>query len=257
MRDFNLDDENQHRKSILEPVKKVRLYESIVQQLQKLILDGTLTPGEKLPPERELAQDLDVSRPSIREALRALEMMGYLETRVGVGGGTFIKEVTFSNRLSPFSGSLLRHYDFILELLEARLVLELEVVRLAALRRSEQDLAKLKDSIEHMATDIGTGGTGYLADNEFHKVLAEAANNRVLNEFVSMCGDLLEAEREEHLRTQVEGRRVALEQHSGIYDAVFEQDSERAQRIMQDHLLTVEAVIKSNRGRRSRSDTGL
>jgi GntR family transcriptional repressor for pyruvate dehydrogenase complex len=237
-------------KSVLEPVKKIRLYESIVKQIQKLITSGTLQPGDKLPPERELAEELGVSRTSIREALRALEMMGYLESRVGVGGGTYIKEVTFSNIISPFSEALLQHDEFIVELLEVRLVLEIEVVRLAAVRRDEEHIRKLDEAIRRMEQDISENGTGLNADNDFHAILADAANNRVLHEFVRLCGDLLEVEREEHLRTRAEEPRRALEQHRQILEAVRRQDSEDAQRLMEDHILKVSEVIKSNRAQR-------
>mgnify|MGYP006265930409 CR=1 FL=1 len=237
-------------KPVLEPVKKIRLYESIVKQIQKLISSGTLKPGQKLPPERELAEELGVSRTSIREALRALEMMGYLESRVGVGGGTYIKEITFSNIISPFSETLLQHDDFIVELLEVRLVLEIEVVRLAAERRSQEDLERLERAIQQMEQEIENGETGLHGDNAFHAVLADAANNRVLEEFVRMCGDLLEVEREEHLKTRSHEPKRALTQHYDILEAIRNQDGARAQRLMEDHILTVSEVIKTNRANR-------
>jgi len=239
----------------LQPVKKVRLYESIVQQIQKLISRGTLKPGQRLPPERELAEELGVSRTSIREALRALETMGYLESRVGVGGGTYVKEITFSNIISPFSETLLQNDDFIVELLEVRLVLEIEVARLAAMRRSDEDIRHLNDAIEQMRTEIGRGETGLAGDNQFHRVLADAANNNVLEEFVRLCGDLLEVEREEHLRTRSEEPISALTQHERILEAVKDRDSEEAQRLMQAHILSVSDIIKSNRIRRNADDS--
>ena len=235
---------------MLEPVKKIRLYESIVKQIQRLITGGTLKPGQRLPPERELADELQVSRTSIREALRALEMMGYLESRVGVGGGTYIKEVSFSNIVSPFSETLLQHDGFIMDLLEVRLVLEIEVARLAAKRRSATQLGDLEAAAGQMESEIEEGGTGLNGDNRFHKVLADAAGNKVLQEFVRMCGDLLEVEREEHLRTREEEPRRALNQHYDILEAVREQDSAEAQQVMEDHILTVSEVIKSNRAQR-------
>lgn len=242
--------ESGNDKPLLEPVKKIRLYESIVKQIQKLITSGDLKPGQKLPPERELAEELGVSRTSIREALRALEMMGYLESRVGVGGGTYIKEVTFRNIISPFSETLLQHDEFIVELLEVRLFLEIEVVRLAAERRTAEHIQHLEDAVEQMRTDIDNGGTGLAGDNAFHGVLADAANNRVLQEFVGLCGDLLEVEREEHLRTRPDEPRRALRQHYDILEAVRRQDTDDARRVMEDHILTVSEVIKSNRAQR-------
>lgn len=241
--------------SILEPVRKIRLYESIVKQIQKLITGGTLKPGDKLPPERELAEELQVSRTSIREALRALEMMGYLESRVGVKGGTYIKEVSFSNIVSPFSESLLQHDDFVIDLLETRLVLEIEVARLAAIRRTDSDLQELERAVELMEEDIESGGVGLACDNQFHRVLANAAENRVLQEFVGLCGDLLEVEREDHLRNQEGEPRRALQEHKEMVEAIRARDSGKAQRIMEEHLLKPSEVIRLNRNRGTNART--
>lgn len=101
-----------------------------------------------------------------------------------------------------------------------------------------------------MRTEIEGGGTGLAGDNEFHKALADGANNRVLQEFVNMCGDLLEVEREEHLRSSVEERHLALSQHVAILKAVVNGDSESAQRLMQKHILNLSTLIKANRIKR-------
>lgn len=244
--------EKERAKPRLEPVRRVRLYETIVKQIQDLISSGSLQPGERLPSERELAEELGVSRTSIREALRALESMGYLESRVGVGGGTYIKQITFSNIISPFSEALLRNDAFILELLEVRLILEIEVVRLAALRRSADHLSRLSVAVEKMRAEIESGDTGLSGDNEFHAALADAAGNTVLHEFVNTCGNLLEVEREEHLKASAEERYHALAQHEAILAAVTDQDDELAQKIMQDHIMSVSSVIRANRELRGR-----
>ncbi|MCF7914550.1 MAG: FadR family transcriptional regulator [Spirochaetaceae bacterium] len=236
-----------HEKSGLEPVKKIRLYESIVKQIQHLINEGELVPGQKLPPERELAEELNVSRTSIREALRALEMMGYLESKVGVGGGTFIKEITIDNIISPFSKVLLKNDDYIVELLEVRLFLEIESARLAALRRNEEELQSMQAAIDQMEQDIKNGGSGLDGDNNFHRAISVAANNRVLQQFVNMCGDLLEVEREAHLTNNSAESERALGQHKKLIQAIREKDDERAQKIMRSHILNISKLIKSNR----------
>lgn len=234
----------------LEPIKKIRLYESIVKQIQSLISTGKLKPGQRLPPERDLAEELGVSRTSIREALRSLEMMGYLESRVGVGGGTFIKEVTLRNALSPFSQALLQNQDFIVELLEVRLFLETEVARLAAIHRSAEQIAEMERAVQQMSEEIARGETGLNGDNRFHHVLADAANNRVLKEFVRMCGDLLEVEREDHLQNWHGASQHALSQHQAILSAVQSGDEESAQKIMRTHIVDISDKIKSNIAKR-------
>jgi GntR family transcriptional repressor for pyruvate dehydrogenase complex len=235
---------------MLEPVKKIRLYESIVQQIQNLINEGHLQPGQKLPPERELAEDLGVSRTSIREALRALEMMGYLESKVGVGGGTYIKEITLDKMISPFSKVLLKNDDFIFELLEIRLFLEIETVRLAALRRNEEDIENMKKAIEQMEQEIESGESGFNGDNAFHHAISNAADNRVLQQFVNMCGNLLEVEREAHLNNRDGESEKALGQHKKILEAIRNEDEEEAQKIMRNHILNTTQIIKKNRQKR-------
>lgn len=237
---------------MLEPVKKIRLYESIVKQIQKLIIDGDLKPGQKLPPERELSLELNVSRTSMREALRSLEMMGYLESKVGVGGGTYVKDISLQNMISPFSRILLQNDDFIVELLEVRLLLEIESARLAAIRRTDEDLKKMHLAVEQMEKEIKSGKTGLDGDNTFHKAISEAGSNRVLQQFVSMCGDLLEVEREEHLLNSKEESNKALKQHKELLKAIEAGDEEKAQQLMSKHIHSISRVIKSNRQKQNR-----
>lgn len=236
---------------MLEPVKKIRLYESIVQQIQQLIKNGELKPGQKLPPERSLAEELNVSRTSIREALRALEMMGYLESKVGVGGGTYVKEISLNNIISPFSQVLLQNDEFIVELLEVRLFLELEVSRLAAIRRTDEDMEQMRAAVDQMENEINNGQSGLHGDNKFHEALAVAANNRVLQQFLFMCGDLLEVEREEHLTDNKKEAIKALNQHRELIVAIEKGDDENAQKIMSSHIHNISRVIKSNRAKRN------
>ena len=103
-----------------------------------------------------------------------------------------------------------------------------------------------------MSLEVARGDTGLQGDNEFHKALSEAANNRVLQQFVRMCGDLLEVEREAHLRAKKSARTVALKQHEALYDAIERGDAEEAQGIMRNHLVNISDVIKGNRKKSSK-----
>lgn len=143
---------------MLEPLKKTRLYEEIIKQLIELIKKGTLKPGDKLPPERELAAQLNVSRTAIREALRSLETMGFIESRVG--GGTFIKEITLDNVIDPFSTFLAQDKKLIVELIDVRLLLEVEMARLAALEINDEKVAMIEKSLNLMDEEIKKGQMG-------------------------------------------------------------------------------------------------
>jgi len=101
---------------MLEPIKKSRLYERIVTQILDMVKNGELKPGDRLPTERELSAQLQVSRTAIREALRAIELMGIIDSRVG--GGTYIKEMTLDSLMDPFAGVLIKNDRLIIELIE-------------------------------------------------------------------------------------------------------------------------------------------
>lgn len=230
--------------NLIEPVKKIRVYETVINQLQSLMIEGKLKPGDKLPSERDLAEMMNVSRPSVREALRTLEVMGYLESKVGLNGGSFIKEITIETIISPFSLLLLKNKNYITDLLEIRLVLEIEVSRLAALRRTEEDLVNLQEAIDLMAKEVAEGKSGINGDNKFHRMLAQATHNDVLEKFVALCGNLLEIEREQHLN-EIEGEpQNAISGHRKLFDAIQARDEEKAQHQMRTHLLSISRLSK-------------
>lgn len=234
----------------LEPVKKVRLYEIIVKQLQSLIINGTMRPGHKLPPERELAEELNVSRTSVREALRALEMMGYVESSVGMNGGTYVKEFTLSDIISPFSETLLQHTKFIMELLEVRLVLEVEGARLAAVRHTSDDIRELEAALKQMESEIDAGNSGVKGDNAFHLTLAKASHNRVLLEFIKMCSNLFEADLENHLENKARAKDEAMDHHRKMLEAIQNNDQDTCHELMEKHIDMVIRAIRKNREKR-------
>jgi GntR family transcriptional repressor for pyruvate dehydrogenase complex len=218
---------------MLEPLKKTRLYEEIIKQLQDLIRKGQLKPGDKLPPERELALQLNVSRTAIREALRSLESMGFIESRVG--GGTFIKEVTLDNIMDPFSSILSQDKKLILELIEVRLLLEVETARLAAKRIDEQKSREIEKALELMEREIVEGGIGIQGDNMFHNAVAIAAGNTALMKILNMCDDLLSSTREATLKIPGQPQKTLID-HRNIYEAIISGDEKRAASLMKDHL---------------------
>lgn len=219
---------------MLEPPKKTRLYENIIDQLVSLIKDGTLKPGDKLPAERKLAEDLNVSRTAIREALRSLETMGYLSSKVG--GGTYINKITLGNVMSPFSTMLSQNKKLIAELLEVRMLLETEIARLAARRITPFKIKSIQKTIDDMRTEVSAGGTGIAYENGFHNALAVASENEAMKLILDMCGDLLSKTREATL--SIKGQpQSSLKDHESIFEAVRQGDGELAARRMKQHLI--------------------
>ncbi|MHB1315778.1 MAG: FadR/GntR family transcriptional regulator [Christensenellales bacterium] len=219
---------------MLEQIKKTRLYEEIVKQMQGLIKNGTLKPGDKLPPERELALSLNVSRTAIREALRSLEMMGFIESKVGEG--TYIRQITMNNVIDPFFSILSQDEKLILELYEVRFVLDVEIARLAAKRITPEKIEKIQQALNLMEAEVESGGKGIKGDDAFHAELANATENQVMIDIIRMCSDILSTARQATL--DIPGHNLrALADHKGIFEAVQAGDEIKAANAMREHLI--------------------
>ncbi|MBQ8507602.1 MAG: FadR family transcriptional regulator [Clostridia bacterium] len=213
--------------------KATKLYEDIAARMIAQIHAGTLRPGDRLPPERALAEEYGVSRTAIREALRSMEMMGCVESRVGEG--TFIKAPSLSNIVDPFSMVLTQNRQLGSELIEVRLILETEVAALAARRRTDEQLTDLEQAIQDMKGDIESGGMGVEADAAFHSILAEAAGNEALHVMLDMCEGMLSRTRP--ITQAVKGvPKMALKDHAAICEAIRIRDEKAARRLMRTHL---------------------
>lgn len=225
----------------LKPIKTKRIYEEIIEQIRILVTEGHLQPGDRLPSERDLAGQLNVSRASVREALSALEMMGLLEIRSGEG--TFIKKIDIDSVVTPLTWVLSMEKDTVLELLEVRKMIEGQAVALATRRAKPEDLRELEDALQAMYVDLQTGQLGEDADHRFHYAIAKASQNKILLRLMNAISDTmhqtLKASRIRLYEGQDAPERLFRE-HSLVFDAILKQDSERARHVMLDHLDGVE-----------------
>ncbi len=222
---------------MLEPIKRTRLYEEVIERILNQIKSGSFKPGDRLPTERELSGQLNVSRTSIREALRSMEMMGYVESRVGISGGTFIREVTVEDVVEPFT-RLLASYkkqESILQLIEVRIIFESAAAKLAARRRDEEDLLRIEESLAFMQKEIGSGSIGLEGDNRFHKTVARATHNDVLMKMANLLESLLADTR--RVTLELPGiPQEALEDHRTIYEAIRSRSEKQAAQSMKTHI---------------------
>ncbi|MGI6491463.1 MAG: FadR/GntR family transcriptional regulator [Pelotomaculum sp.] len=228
----------------LKPIKTKKIYEEIISQIKNLIHDGTLKPGDKLMSEREIAEQLHVGRPAVREAFRALEALGIVEIRQG--GGTFVKEISNQSLAEMLALSVMTHKYTSSELMEFRKILEVEAAGLAALRRSEEDLAKMKAVLKKMAEDLSAEDLGEQADWQFHNLVAEAAHNSLLLRFMDSIADtrskLLQSSREELY--QIPGMpQLLLKDHQAIFEAISKGSEQEARQAMLKHVARVEKSI--------------
>lgn len=221
---------------LLKAIKKTRVYEDIVAQIKSLIAQGKLRVGDQLPSERELSEMFQVSRASVREAIRALESIGLIEIRQGEG--TFVAS-TIETLLTSVASALAQHRDPLTPIFEARKVLEPATAALAAERATAEEVTQLEAILADQAKQIADGETGVEADTRFHSTLAEAAKNDVLLRLNEAIVDSLRETRVRSLRSQGRPAR-SLAGHREILEAIRRKDPKRAREAMLHHLETIE-----------------
>lgn len=233
---------------MLTPLKKTKLYEEISKQIISLINSGELKPGDKLPPERSLAEQLNVSRTAIREALRALESMGYIESKVG--GGTFVREISLENIISPVSAMFQQDESLLKDLIAVRLLLETEMASLAAKHITPEKAMKIEEAIILMRKEVAKGEIGLRGDNSFHAALAEASGNSAMSLISDMCMELLSKTRLATLELENQPEQ-SLSEHIMIYEAVIAGDSRLAAKRMKEHLNNANKNLSKRKSKQS------
>jgi GntR family transcriptional repressor for pyruvate dehydrogenase complex len=227
-------------KAEFEAVRKTKVYEKVAEQIQRLIRDGLLKPGDMLPPERELAETFQVSRSSLRDAIRALELMGMVEARQGEG--TVVREPSGEAVASPLTAVLLQQRKFVSELLELRTMIEPTLAARAAKHAGAEDVARLEDILRRQREKVSRGELAIDEDSEFHYTIARASNNKVVLQVVDVFMDLLRESRRQSL--QVEGRlQKSLASHQQILRAIARHDAAAAENAMRRHIREVESIV--------------
>lgn len=222
------------------PIRKTRIYEEVAAQIQRLIGDGRLKPGDRLPPERELAEAFSVSRTSVRDAIRVLEMMGLLEPRQGEG--TVVRDLSPDILVNPLASLLVRNRMRMAELLDVRKMLEPPVAGRAAVHATEAELAQLQDILRRQEEKVRRGELAIDEDSEFHYTIALAARNSVLLRVLDVLMDLLRESRERSL--QVAGRlHRSFDGHRRIMAALLAHDPALAEASMRQHVEEIEEVL--------------
>ncbi|MGB9866884.1 MAG: FadR/GntR family transcriptional regulator [Bacillota bacterium] len=224
----------------LHRIKKSTVADAVMEEIKRLIEEGALRKGDKLPPEHELARRLGVGRSSVREALKGLAAAGLVSRNPE---GTFVSSCGQSLVEPLRYRAILENMTF-RELLEARRLLELEFAALAAVRRTPEDIGCLSDAIANMKASIETDVSRFIeADLKFHMGIASAARNRVLYELFAAVRHLLA---EAHSRLVEECptiKQSSIEHHSRILEYIAERNPDKARNAMAMHLSEVETVF--------------
>ncbi len=208
--------------------------ESVVDQLKEMIHRGELSPGDRLPPERDLAKMLGVSRPTLRAGIRSLTAVGVLQSRQGAG--TFVSEAEESPTLdsSPLKMMAALHGFTSDEMFEARLALEMSIAAMAAERATSEQITLLSEQIAGMYASLNDPEQYLVHDMRFHQTIAAASNNRILTSLMNMVATILFDSRSKTVK-RAKDLKQSAEQHHNIYRAMREHDPEGARMAMHDH----------------------
>jgi DNA-binding FadR family transcriptional regulator len=224
----------------IQAVSSQRLYRQIADQLAELIRAGEFKPGERLPSERDLSQQLNVSRASVREALIALEIDGLVVVRVGLG--VFVNAAPAANpqRTAPAEPGPF-------EVLSARYLIEGETAALAARDGSARDHARIRETLQLMADEVEASGIGLNADALFHLRIAEASGNGALVHLVHQLWSFRESamfrKLDEHFDSP-QRHQEAIAEHLRVIEAIEKRDAEAARAGIVAHLDTVRAALE-------------
>jgi DNA-binding FadR family transcriptional regulator len=221
---------------LFAPVSVARASSSIAEQIRQAIITGRLAAGERLPPERELAEQFGVSRVTVRDALRALEAMGLIEVRVGARGGAFVTVPTGSIVGQTMSDMMMMSAVTPEDIVEARLVVELGTVTLACARATDEDIAALRELANRSSAALKAKTYTRELSWDFHALVAQAAHNGAIEGLTHSFRSSLSLH---PIRTREGARAHALtvDEHGRILDALIARDGATARREMATHLL--------------------
>lgn len=231
MTDFNTD-----IFKTITPEGRGKTSEEVVSQLREMIHRGELHPGDRLPPERDLAKLLGVSRPTLRAGIRSLSAVGILQSRQGAG--TFVVQSEGPPQLdsSPLSLMASLHGFTSAEMFEARQSLEMAIAGLAAERATGDQMASMAEEVAGMFASLDEPEQFLVHDMRFHQTVAAASGNRILTALMNMVATILFDARRKTVKHAIDLKESA-EMHRKIYRAIRERNPEAARLAMRDHLV--------------------
>lgn len=222
-----------------EIVRRNRIYEEIARQIEKMITEK-MKVGDRLPPERQLADMFGVSRSSIRDAIRTLELSGLVEARQGLG--TVVREHSSDAIFNPLTNVLVQKRKLVGELLDVRKMIEPPLASRAAAHATPDEVVEMESILRRQEQKMRAGELAVDEDADFHYAIALAADNSVVLKVLDVLMDLLRETRERSL--QVEGRpERSMAGHWEILAAIQRKDPAGAEAAMRRHIESVEKIV--------------
>jgi DNA-binding FadR family transcriptional regulator len=226
-------------KNMFEPIKGSRAFEEVAERIKKQIFDQVLNPGDRLPPETQMASQFQVGRQTMREALRLLEMSGLITIQKGGGGGAFINDAIHYTISDLFLDAYRMHKVALNDLTEARMEVEKLVLDHVLERIRENDLARLKKNVAQAKARIEQGEMATEENVEFHRIFAAASQNFVYV-IIMECLMAANAKILSKAGVTLETSARVVQSHQDLVEAIENKDAPRAHELISEHLLDVE-----------------
>ncbi|MFZ5943249.1 MAG: FadR/GntR family transcriptional regulator [Bacillota bacterium] len=225
----------------------ISLSDKIVGQIKDMIFSGKLKPGDKLPSENELCDMFNVSRTSIREAVKILSGLGFLKIKRGLG--IYVEQLDAGYIINQISPILVQREDDLLDIVRVRKLLETHAAAWAAENATAEDLLKMEEAVyrsdELVASGMANSDNLSEANLRFHMILAKSTGSKVLFRIMESLWDILTEARK--VTVQLPGRKLdSVEGHKAILQAIRNKDPHAAQQAMLNHLEAIETVVSSS-----------
>ncbi|MBV9617414.1 MAG: FadR family transcriptional regulator [Ktedonobacteraceae bacterium] len=230
------------------PIQPVKVFERVAEQIEKRILDGELRVGDRLPTERELAEQFRVSRTAVREAMKILAQKGLVDMRPG--RGTIVIDgarEAMENSIGLLMKMKVGEVGSSDNLVEVRTILETEIAALAAARATEKEIAAMREAIRIMDESLDDADEFIAADNGFHEALAQATQNALILTLLNSIVSLLSEQRKQIFTVEGGPQRGQLH-HRRILESVIRRDPASARAAMRAHLLQVREDVSAATG---------
>lgn len=231
---------------MFSPIKTTKVYEQVILQIKDMIDKGILKKGDKLPSERALVEQLQISRTSIREALRALEVIGLIDCRQGEGN--YIKASFQDNLFEPLSIMFMLEESNQDDIWELRKIMEVEASGLAAKQITDEQLQELKD-ITQRFMNCEDEDVNVQIDKEFHYKIAESSGNILIFNILKTVSTLVDhfiVDARRLILVQEKNKKILFDQHNSVYLAIEQHSSAAARQAMREHLDFAKMYIKEN-----------
>lgn len=219
-------------------IRRLAITDEVISRFKDLIHQGVLVPGSRLPSERELATVLGVSRPTLRQALKALQVLGIVRSRQG--DGSYLAEITSDVLRAPLDFSIALKGPAKRDLFETRQTVEVRLAGLAAERRTDDDLARLRSALAAMKESAGLPDAWCENDIRFHACIVDAAKNAVMASIYEMLSHLLVQSRQESVRLLTD-YEASFNSHQRVFDEIERRNPVGASEAMIDHFRAMES----------------